>query len=339
MALKACDAATAMDKQLLVTLILTFYTSTKRATVGGHSDGPPMTTATAGGYSYSPIPTATAGGQSYGPIHTATAGGHSYGSPIHKATAGGHKYDIVEHTTWTTQPLAAKLSRQHLMWPICHQLPCETLYGSFTLNIPVIISLTTPYKSNFTSNVSSWRPRLVFLDDNNNDQACVDVKVQDGNILLQSKYKCNNDQLLESTYIPLALYYENKWLHIKILINNSSSLKIALFSWSQNKDILTLSKLKILPSRVRVDNVYQFGYSTLVNYTQNTSSSGTNISTSDTSHLSHNTTTLPTPTKNSQFTYNITVLGTLSGISCVIIILLVTKSRRYLLNREHHPTI
>ncbi|KAK8722627.1 hypothetical protein OTU49_012140 [Cherax quadricarinatus] len=272
-----------MDKLLLVLLILTIFTLSITATVGGHSDGSLMTTATAGGYNY-------------GPIHTATAGGHSYGPPIHKATAGGHKYDIVEHTTWTTQPLAAKLSRQHLMWPICHQLPCETLYGSFTLNIPVIISLTTPNKSNFISNVLSWRPRLVFLDDNNKDQACVDVKVQDGNILLQSKYKCY-EQVLESTYIPLALYYENKWLHIKILINNSSSLKIALFSWTQNKDLLTLSKLKILPSRVRVDNVYQFGYSTLVNYTQNTSSSGTNISTSDTSHLGLNT-TLPrtTPT-------------------------------------------
>ncbi|KAK8722730.1 hypothetical protein OTU49_012192, partial [Cherax quadricarinatus] len=188
-------------------------------------------------------------------------------STLTKATTtDDHRLTSLTHTTttWTTQHPHAK-SLQHRvaddLRPTCHQLPCETRNTSWTLDIPAIISLASPYMFNFTLNESSWCPRLVFLDDKNNDKACVDMTLQRGTILLQAKYKCDG-YVDESKTVPFAMYYTTKWLHFQVVLSDGC-LKISSQFW---KDVVKLRLCEVLATRVRVYNVNFFGYSSLAHY-------------------------------------------------------------------------
>ncbi|XP_042232367.1 uncharacterized protein LOC121873120 [Homarus americanus] len=195
-------------------------------------------------------------------------------TPTTTATAAGH--NNTPTVTGTTQEehhhIGVKLPRpprddDGSLAPLCQHLPCETLQAAGRLRIPAIVSLMILHKD-FTG--ESWAPRLVFLDEDNNECGCVDVSLSK-DILVQVKYICRGAPA-DSALLPLAMYTTEGWIHIK-LVKNDEGLNITLLKPDGRTPLKIMSLLGVLSDYVRVNNVPQFGYSKLVHYNQNTTAS------------------------------------------------------------------
>ncbi|XP_042232342.1 uncharacterized protein LOC121873097 [Homarus americanus] len=266
-------------------------------------------------------------------------------TPTTTATAAGH--NNTPTVTGTTQEehhhIGVKLPRpprddDGSLAPLCQHLPCETLQAAGRLRIPAIVSLMILHKD-FTG--ESWAPRLVFLDEDNNECGCVDVSLSK-DILVQVKYICRGAPA-DSALLPLAMYTTEGWIHIK-LVKNDEGLNITLLKPDGRTPLKIMSLLGVLSDYVRVNNVPQFGYSKLVHYNQNTTASSPDTAassqdTATTSSASPTTATSGNTTKTDTITQLVlTITGSLSAASCFLAIIFIIKNL-WFSSAEVNPTI
>ncbi|XP_037797316.1 uncharacterized protein LOC119592529 [Penaeus monodon] len=132
----------------------------------------------------------------------------------------------------------------------CEAMPCATYDEGTAVPIPGIVSIRTQI------HLQMWNPKLLIVDGDGNEIACIDMKANPKRILLNQRKTCIESPQ-GTVHIPHIFYGVNEWLHFNISLKDEETF-IAMYEPHTSR---YLFRIPVLGQRVQVTECRRFGYS------------------------------------------------------------------------------